>query len=70
MPALVLRAVAALSRAYLRLGCRSVRVAGLDAFLRLVDDPGRRAAGRGLLTCTCRHALTQTPIIYPCWMSR
>lgn len=49
-----IRAVAALSRALLRYGCRNVTVRGLDRFLTHLHSSERPCSNRGLLTY-CNH---------------
>ncbi|WFD07151.1 Lyso-phosphatidylcholine acyltransferase [Malassezia vespertilionis] len=53
----VIEVVGALSKAFLTLGCRSVRVHGTENLLRVLNDTDRINAGRGVLTCTLDEPL-------------
>lgn len=56
--------VAALSRQFLALGCRRVRVLGSDAFVRLLTDPQRAEEGRGLVSLANHISVLDEPLMW------
>ena len=60
----IVRLVAALSRRFLALGCRRVRVLGSDAFVRLLTDPQRAAEGRGIVSLANHISVLDEPLMW------
>ena len=59
-----MRLVAALSRQFLALGCRRMRVLGSDAFVRLLTDPQRAAEGRGIVSLANHISVLDEPLMW------
>lgn len=60
----IVRLVAALSRQFLALGCRRVRVLGSDAFVRLLTDPQRAREGRGIVSLANHISVLDEPLMW------
>ncbi|KZO97386.1 acyltransferase-domain-containing protein [Calocera viscosa TUFC12733] len=57
-------AVGLLCKAFLRWGCKDVKVEGLDVLMKALEDSSRRGEGRGVLT-VCNHiSVLDDPIIW------
>lgn len=60
----IIPSVAALSRAFLTWGCKSVRVLGTDQFLHILTDPKRAEEGRGIVTYANHISVLDEPIMW------